>query len=446
MARKPPPPSNTRNGLKWRDGRPRWEPSPASRAVGLRGMDLRDLEGRWLTERGEAIAVCDGRQLWAELIRDAHRSGAAGDEARGQLRLAIENLAAPADAGQRRRRALLQDLIDRAGAVLEGQDLAAGVTVTRGVRTMERLTEAYFDAVDRGEVKIARATRTAYSSQRGRLEKKFAGRGVASITRSELRDWYHNELTRDLSTSSANLCMGAAAALFKFAWNKDWIAASPVTKLTLTKAKGRRVFWELAEEQAFVSWCDANGFADVADGLIAGLWTGARLIDLTKLNLESLTGETWAYLPQKTEKGGQEAMPGITAPFRARIDRRRHEAALSPLRPISGTPFLWDPKSQRRHGTRTYWARFTEAQAKALAQQMVPATMTGKRHQDTRDTCITRLYYADVPISRMWTWTGHSQGSIEQILKEHYIVLREAGQREMAGQLEAWAKREGMGL
>lgn len=40
------------NGVKhflWREGRPRWHPSPTLRALGMKGKDLKDELGRWLT-------------------------------------------------------------------------------------------------------------------------------------------------------------------------------------------------------------------------------------------------------------------------------------------------------------------------------------------------------------------------------------------------------------
>jgi hypothetical protein len=34
--------------LKWRNGRPRWEPGPALRDKGMRGRDLKSESGQWL--------------------------------------------------------------------------------------------------------------------------------------------------------------------------------------------------------------------------------------------------------------------------------------------------------------------------------------------------------------------------------------------------------------
>lgn len=444
--RSPPKPKNTRNGLIWRDGRPRWEPSPASRKAGLKGLDLKDLDGNFLQERGDAIAVCDQRHQWAAMIRETALDGPAGAEAADTLRNVLNALQPPSTPEGRQRRALLADLIDAARVALDGVDVNRPSTA-RGVRTAEALTEAYFAAVDSGEVKLKSGSRRAYHAQRIRFETRFAGRAIGGITRAELRDWYHQDLKLKETASTANLCMGAVAAWFRFAWDKEWIPASPAAKLGLVKASGRRVSWTWEEEQFFIPWCDANKFEDVADGVVAGLWAGARLSDICAANLEQLTGGVWRFTPIKTEDKSQEAMPGITEAFQARITRRRAEADAGALRHLDGaTPFLWNRHMNRRHDIHTYWLRFKKAKALALLDPACPKSLAGKKHQDTRDTCITRLFEADVAPTRMWTWTGHSQDSIQDIVKEHYIVLREAGQRDMAAKLEAWAAREGVAI
>jgi integrase len=61
------------------------------------------------------------------------------------------------------------------------------------------------------------------------------------------------------------------------------------------------VFWTLEEERAFVAWCDAHGYADVADAVTFGLWTGARPIDMCAADLEDLAGDVWRFTPIKTE-------------------------------------------------------------------------------------------------------------------------------------------------
>ena len=49
--------------FQWRSGRPRWEPGPGLRALGLTGRDLKDRDGGWLEE---ADAIARARELNAE--------------------------------------------------------------------------------------------------------------------------------------------------------------------------------------------------------------------------------------------------------------------------------------------------------------------------------------------------------------------------------------------
>jgi hypothetical protein len=447
MTRRPTP-TNTRNGLKWREGRPRWEPSPASRAAGLKGKDLRDFEGAWITDRGVAISICDGRALWADMIRDAARGDAVGQQAAADLRSIVEELAPPKDEAGRLRRALMEDLIDAARVVLADQDAAAGVSYSHGPRTVGLLVDAYFEAVDATPPKVIvkPATRRAYSAQRERIKAKFGPRAVASITHGEVYSWYHDELLALETIPTANLCAGTFGALMTYAMRLDWIASSPTAKLKQIKPPGRLVFWTMEEEQTFTAWCDENGFADVADGVVGGLWAGARLVDLCDANLEEMARAVWRFTPIKTERHKQEAMPSIMPPLRARIDRRVAEDAKASVRRLNATPFLVSPSTGKRHTPRSFYARFILARAGAIAARAVPDTLGIKRHQDTRDTCITRLWEAGVAPARMWPWTGHSQKSVERILRDHYLVLRESSMAELADKLAAWAAKEGVAL
>ena len=60
---------------------------------------------------------------------------------------------------------------------------------------------------------------------------------------------------------------------------------------------------------------------------------------------------------------------------------------------------------------------------------------------DTRDTCVTRLFLAGIPLDRIPMWSGHSQKDAEKILRKHYLMLTEEGATEMAEQYEAYATR-----
>lgn len=454
MAKKPAAPKNLRNGLVWRDGRPRWEPSPASRAIGLKGLDLRGLDGEWL-ERGAAIDAADKRAIWALAIREAAQDNAKGSEARAQLTAALENLATPKTADERLARHLTVDLIAAATKLLGEPALA--VIAGGGPKSCRALVDAYFADP---RLAVTQSTQRIYRIQSARFLARFADRKVSDVTRGQLIEWYQEMLTghrldpntnqlvpipdyQPVSLTTANSATGAAAAFFRWAMQHDWITHTPATMLGRAKPEGRRVFWTVEEELSFIPWCDANGFPDVADGVIFGLWTAASPVDMCKTDLEDLAGATWRYKRQKT---GMEALPALLPAVKARIERRRLSAAQDTVRAMNRTPFLYDFRTQRRHSTSSLSQRMREAKFLALLRDAVPASLEGKRLQDTRDTCITRLYEADVKLDKIPSWTGHSPEDCYEILREHYICLREEGSLEHARKLEQWAFTNGLSL
>lgn len=448
MSRKPAPPTGLRNGLKWRDGRPRWEPSPANRACSFAGVDLRDHAGVWM-DRGAATTAADARTLWARFVRDAMRDDDQGGKARTMLRTALDRLPPmPTEPVARRQRELVADLIERARAVLEDREPGVTDALTRSPRSVQAMIDGYFaDAA--AMRRIARGTQKVYRTMSKRLAAEFGARRTDEVTPGQIRNWHEALLTREgLSHATANLAVGAAGAMFQWAAMQDppWITASPVARLRLSAAKGRRVFWTLEEEQAFTAWCDANGYADVADAVTVCLWTGARQIDVAAASIEDLSGAAWRFVPIKTRKKGLEALPGLLPPVTHRVERRRAESKAQDIPRVGPTPFLWNAQVGRAHTSETIGLRFREARAEAIKDDALPADFAEKRLQDTRDTCITRLFDADVSLSRITAWTGHASSAAENILREHYVSLREAGAAEDASKLAAWAKREGVAL
>lgn len=443
MTRKPAAPANLRNGLKWRDGRPRWEPSPANRACGFKGMDLKSHDGAWM-DRGTATSAADARTIWATTVREAQGDTEDGGKARAKLRAALDRLPPlPADPEARHRRQLVADLIEAGRAVLEHRepDITAALLVRP--RTVEALREGFLGD-RRAMTALAPKSQAAYTVQSKKLVARFAGRRVETITRPELRDWYL-DLCDELSTSSANQVLGVAGAMFRWAmWQSPaWINANPATDLGLKKAAGRRVFWEFEEERAFIAFCDARGFQDVADVVTVCLWTGARQGDVCAAGLSELSGLTWRYIPSKTKKNAQEALPGLLQPVKARVHRRAQAARADTVRTLNDPPFAWDVKNQRQHTADTIGARFREARHLAVYSDALPDSFLGKRLQDTRDTCVTRLFDADVPMHKIPPWTGHSGRDRDDILRDHYLTLREHGALETAAKLERYASAMG---
>lgn len=453
MARRPAAPTNLRNGLKWRNGRPRWEPSPANRACGFSGMDLKDAAGLWL-DRGGATTAADARTLWASVVREALRDTDAGSVARGHLRIALERLPPmPEDAEGRARRQLVADLIEHGRAALEGREPGVTAALACGPRTVKSMVEGFFGDAQ-AQARITAQTRKAYRTQSHKLIERFGPVRVDEITRPQMRRWYL-DLIASVSIATANQAIGAAGAFFTWATWQDpaWLKDNPCTKLGRVSTPGRRVFWTVAEEQAFIPWCDANGYTDVADCVTVCLWTGARQIDPCAATLGDLEGKTWRYVPEKTKKNAQEALPGLLSPVTRRVERRRRELADHPLRHLNDPPFLWDYRTGRRHDSASIYRRFDAAKKAAIAAGVLPETFAEKRLQDTRDTCVTRLWAAFTSrqagtqgkgaLERIATWGGWALDTVQKILRDHYLSLLDEGAIESAGLLATWAAAQG---
>lgn len=455
MARKRGPESDSlglRNGLKLRDGQPRWEPSPTNRQLGIKGRDLKDLSGRWIEDRGLLVSLSDARMEFAKLYRRALHAGAAGAEARDKIRLILAKLQPPTSEDGRLRRANVIDLIEKCAALVEGRPEEETDVASAGGITTEMLVDAYLAAAEQGgttlnedgeeiPIDIKLATLRQYRSQLRKLKARFPKKDIATYKPGNMKAWYE-QMVRDISADTANVAIGAAGAAFRWAVWKGWItlAQFPVQKIGRKKAQGRRVYLKLALETEFEAWCDANGFSDVADALVGCCWTGARQVDLCKAYTHQLLN-SWAYVPQKTEKRGIEAMPGIMPRFRQRIEARIERSRDDGRTYLpNAVPYLFDVENGRPHTSQSIGDRFRKARRKAAdANPDLFAPLLKIRLQDTRDTCVTRLFMAGIPIAKIAPWTGHSHKSAEDILREHYRVIREEEALETARQFETYA-------
>jgi hypothetical protein len=445
------PPEGLRNGLKWRNGHPRWEPAPANRAAGIKGRDLKHVDGRWVADRGLAISLCDDRLAWARRIREALQNDTAGLTARDLLTRALTAIDAalpPVDDDGRLRRANIADLIEKGRALLEDRPERTVAAAGAG-RTVADLVDAYFQDPP-GDVTAS--TLKAYRAQKKKIDDAFGNRPVRAVTQGEIYTWYHKTMKPAYGLATCNLAYGFLAAIFKWAGRHDWLTGqiSPVRDVGAEKSEGRLVTWSWSIEEAFVDWCDGNGFEDVGDAVTYGCWTGARQIDMCAAAVGDL-GATWHYRPVKTQRKSLEAIAGILPIVSARVERRRVRAqgdGARYLRPDQA-PLLWYASERRRHDSDSIGARFAKARAECAAanQDERLAGIADLRLQDTRDTCVTRLFYAcDMDLKEICPWTGHSLKSAERILRMHYISLRREGAERTAAKYLAYATAQGINL
>jgi len=448
-----------RNGIKLRNGRPRWEPSPANRAAGIKGRDMRDLHGAWINDRGLLTTLADARLDWAGLYREALAKDASGIEARANMRELIERLPPAISMEDRLKRANVADILEKCIALVQQSD-ETYTTSTNGI-TVNDLVKSYLAAIDSGEaasllsdngeeipIDISANTIRQYKTQLKKLVTRFDRTDITTITAGNMKGWYE-QIAKDISIHTANVAIGAAGAVFRWAIWKGWLtpAEFPVQKIGRHKAAGRRVYWPLKVEMAFEEWCDANGYEDVADAVVGLCWSGARQVDLCKAYTHELLN-SWTYMPQKTAKRGVEAMPGVMPRFTRRIELRNERARRDGVSYLpNAVPFLFNPVTKKLHNSNSIGTRFRDARREAARSgEELFEELLELRLQDTRDTCVTRLFMAEIPLANIIPWTGHSAKSAEDILRDHYRVIREEEALETTRRFELYAKENHLKL
>ncbi len=433
-------------GFEWRDGRPRWNPSPSRRALGWKKFDLRDEAGAFLDE-GAAIMRC--REIaaavegWAknhpipESLRAIAPSGAP--------------VAAPAKADPRSIGAMLEryyksDLFTKKKPNTQ-RDYRN--KISRLIRFVAKVSEA-----DHANKRIM---------HRENAEKIAAARllPMAMFTlppfnedgESEIAmlQQAHNAIAEESGVAMANGVVAAAGAWFAYCVNPGRLwRENPANSVSRPTIDGRIVIWEPYELRALIAAADAEGEHSIADAVILALdlswsqqdilaltWDQIReslVADIPKSVLALMTpSERQAALDQasrvrvkgKRIKTGQVGNPPLLQLGRRRLKliRQRHatKKIQSPLVIYCESPKVANRKSEDVEPGRWlpdhFRHRFSEI--RAIAAKKAPSLAT-KQFRDLRDTAITMAIDAQLTDDEIRSRSLHAKARLAQIIEKHY--------------------------
>lgn len=372
--------------LKWRDGRPRWEPGPGLRKAGCKGRDLRDEAGQFLDLQSAILAA-------GKLNEELAQWRAAG--------------------GMKKPRALAPKKPSRTGA---------------------HLWEVYRQS--------PRFTRRAASTQADYRRKasvflvEFSDVQIAAIERAHLYRWWE-ELYANRGHAMANGVLAVVRAMFSYAARIGWRADNPARELGLETVAPRLVFWLPEEIEAIVAAADELGTPSVGDGVIVAMHSGQRLSDVLALP-DRIFDDKRIRLSQFKRGALIDApmTPALSARVKAIIERKRAMGVtrIDTLILREDTGGAYDKFSFNKAFRR----------ARTLAAETCPAA-ADRRFQDLRDTAVTRLALAGCELPEIAAITGHELGSITQIVK-HYLVLQPAMADAAIAKLSAWLETQGIAL
>lgn len=419
--------------LKWRDGRPRWEPGPSLRDAGFSGRDLKDGLGRWMT-KGAAVEEADA--LNAE-VDEWRLSGTK------KLR------AAPAPA-------------------VHPRSCQALVTMFTG------LTFANGDFVDDSKTlpspkwqKLKKSTRADYRNKlkiflnseveagKGGTSATFANIPIFAIETHHLYTWWE-ELVEQRGHHMANGIIAVVRLLFSYGRLKGWRRDNPATKLTLEVPEERLAIWLPEQALVFLEVADelvdkqGRGLKSVGDAFLTGLHTGQRLSDVVAMPDSIFEDERIALTQMKRGALIDTKMTPQMARRVAEIRARRRDQAV----PAIGGPLIVNEATGKPYNKNSFNKRFRlvrDAAAKRLENVKRDPRWQGPkiyeiaelRYQDLRDTYVTRSALAGNDAAHIAAVTGHSLDTITTVMK-HYLAMTRAMADTATDRVVEWLQREGI--
>lgn len=372
--------------LKWRDGRPRWEPGPTVRAKGWVGRDLKDEADNWL---GLEAAIEAAKALNAEVA---------------------------------------------------GHPRAPRRTPTKTTRTCRALYEAYIASPDFKRKKPS--TQADYRSKAQLwLSDGFGDEPVAAITKAHMVGWWEQAYARRGHTM-ANGILAVARLMLSYGELRGWRpdGSNPALKLKRPRVDPRTVIWLPREPEHSVAIADSIGLPSIGDAIVLGLHTGQRLSDVLAFKDPHTDADRADFVQGKT--GAHVSVP-YTDQLAARIEtmrRRRRRGQVASLK-IDGPLIVRDDTGTPydRHSFNKAFRLVREAAAKEMPE------IAERTYRDLRDTAVTRLALADCSVIQICSITGHEFQTVHQILR-HYVKLDPKMADAAIAKLKTYMVAEGIAL
>lgn len=376
--------------LKWRAGRPRWEPGPRLRDRGWKGRDLKDDAGRWL---GIEAAIAAAEALNRQVRHGVRPRAAAGTRKARSCRQLYEMWTASPEF--RMLRASTRADYRRKAEAWLSTPLAPGDTDTWGDVPVAAL----------GRAALKQYWRDAYDA-----------RGHAM----------------------ANGILAVVRAMLTHARDLEWIVGNPAFELGLTTVAPRQMLWLPADVAAFVATADRIGEPEIGDAVVVALHSGQRQGDVLALP-DRLFTESRIQLSQLKRLARIDAP--MTPQLIERIAAIRARRAADTVVALD-KPLILDPRTRARFDAHAFRKRFAEVRASACIAR---PELAGLTFQDLRDTAVTRLWLAQCTLAEIAAITGHSIASVTAIIK-HYTVLQPEMADAAIAKLSSWLDKEGIAL
>lgn len=394
--------------LKWRDGRPRWEPGPSLRAAGFSGRDLKDLHENWLSK---GAAVEKAEELNAEV-----------DEWRAT--------------GEKRKKEPVSK---------------------KHPRSLRALYERWSGGDDESKAspkwkKLSRSSKVDYKSKLRifldteldeESNTKFGEIAIGALQKHHLYNMWE-EMVEARGHTMANGLIRVISSMLSHAPRIGWRADNPALKLGMDGVAPRVCVWSPSEIAHLVKTADAMGLYSIADACVIGLQTVQRRGDVLALEMPAIAGERSIFRQAKT--GARVSVP-YTEPLAERLEvikSRRRQGKVVELE-TEGQLVILDEEGRPYEGDagNTRFGR-SFRQVRAEAAKEMPS-IAGKQFLDLRDTGITRLALAGCTVPEIRSISGHTLKTIHEVLR-HYLALDDRMADAAIAKLKIWMAAESIAI
>lgn len=408
--------------VSWRNGRPRFQPSPSLRKQGHNGHDLKNADGSWMSE-GQAL---DWSRNFNKQLRGERRQAS---------NVALELKAVKA-APLLKRYTVADMMRDWQGS--PGVKSKAANTI-RDYRQKTRVLEDFYLKVKAWD---EFDHRTAPDDAKIPEKPDQVDRAIALVWISEAASlnrpicfnlWERLLEKRKLHTANAVLtCMGMAIEYAQRKGNLPEIR-NPAHKLGKITPKTKIRYAEPSEIEALIAAADSLGRWEIGDMIALGVWIGQRQGDRLSLQLAQVKNNRFVVEQNKT--GALVSIPLAPAlTKRLRMAMARRKAAGKVHGNVVLNEQAWQP-------FKADWYRHLFEQVRAHAQKTVP-TVARLRDKDLRATAVMWLAAAGCTNTQIASITGHTLETVNQILK-HYWAASAAQADDAMAKLVAWHRKQG---
>lgn len=385
--------------LKWREGRPRWEPGPRLRECGFRGRDLKSDSGEWLDLEGAidaAKALNDEVAAWRAEGTQAPRTEKA-----------------------------------------------------TSTRSCQALYERYTGGEDERKAspkwqRLRASTKVDYRSKLRIFLAEFGEVNVQALEHHHLYQWWE-ELYEERGHAMANGTIRVVSSMLSYMRRIGWRKDNPAIKLDMESVAPRVVTWTPAEISHMIKTATELKLPSIADAIVIALHTGQRRGDVLALEMPQVTASRALF--RQSKRGARVSVP-FTPPLKAQLEQirsRRADAGGTVTDLAAARRAILDEKGRPFDGPAgadRFGRAFREVRAEA-AKEM--PQIASKLFLDLRDTAVTRLALADCTIPEIRTITGHKMENIHQVLA-HYIAQDDRMADNAIGKLKTYMAQEGIAI